>query len=116
MKKNKNENYLEKIPVKTNIPFEQDEEGIITLEVENRGAMNKIAQLIFKKPKVSFIHLDEFGSFVFLQIDGERDIIKIGEAVKDRFGEKAEPLYERLSQYIKTLEKYGFAHITNKGR
>ena len=70
--------------------------------------MNKIAQVLFKKPKVSYIHLDEMGSFIWQHIDGESDIIKIGESVKDHFGEKAEPLYERLAKYIQTLEAYKF--------
>ncbi len=109
--KKTNDNYLEKIPSKSDITFTTDDKGLITLEVENKGVMNKIAQFIFKKPKVSYIHLDEFGSFVWNEIDGEKDIIKIGGKVKENFGEKAEPLYERLSQYIKTLEKYGFAEM-----
>ncbi len=109
MKKNKNENYLEKIPSKSDITFTTDDKGLITLEVENKGVMNKIAQFVFKKPKVSYIHLDEFGSFVWNEIDGEKDIIEIGKVVKEYFGEKAEPLYDRLARFIKTLEKYGFA-------
>ncbi len=109
MKNKKEENYLEKIPCKGNVPFTEDENGIVTLQVENKGAMNKIAQLIFKKPKISYIHLDEFGSFVWNEIDGEKDVFLIGKAVKERFGDKAEPLYERLSQYIETLKKYGFS-------
>ena len=70
-------------------------------------------KLLAKKPKISYIHLDEFGSFVWRQIDGERDIIKIGEAVKEHFGEKAEPLYERLAQYFKILESYGFVFLAD---
>ena len=48
------------------------------------------------------------GSFVWPIIDGERDIISIGEDVKAHFGEKAEPLYERLAKYFQILESYGF--------
>ena len=32
----------------------------------------------------------------------------LGEKVKEHFGDKAEPLYERLARYIKTLESYKF--------
>lgn len=107
--KNKTENYLEKIPCKKQeLNWSQDEKGIITLEVENRGLANRIAQKLLKKPKISYIHLEEFGSFIWTVIDGEKDIIAIGESVHEQFGEKAEPLYERLSQYIKTLANYGF--------
>lgn len=105
--KNK-ENYLEKIPQKNpKINWSVNGEGV-TLEIENRGAFNRIAQKLFKKPKISYIHLDEMGSFIWPLIDGKTDIIALGEKVKEHFGDKAEPLYERLSKYIKILESYGF--------
>lgn len=103
------ENYLERIPVKSDtIGFDTDENGIVTLSKENKGVMNRIAQVLIKKPKVSYIHLDEFGSFVWLRIDGESDIVKIGESVKEHFGDRAEPLYERLAKYVGILASYGF--------
>lgn len=108
MKKNNQENYLEKKPVRGKLSWDSDENGNVTLHVENKGAMNRIAQVLFKKPKVSYIHLDETGNFIWPLLDGEKDIIEIGKAVKEHFGDKAEPLYERLSKYIQTLESYGF--------
>lgn len=112
MMKKKSENYLEKIPRhKDTLSWSQDEKGIVTLEMQNKGAANRIAQLLLKKPKISYIHLEEFGSFVWLAIDGKRDITAIGELVRERFGEKAEPIYERLAQYIKTLETNNFITI-----
>ena len=107
--KNKNENFLEKIPVlNQNIGWSKNEEGAVTLEIENKGAFNRIAQKLFKKPKISYIHLEEIGSFVWPLIDGEKDIFSIGEYIKEHFGEKAEPLYPRLVQYFETLETYKF--------
>ena len=108
MKKKNSENYLEKKPVRANIQWDTDENGNITLHVENKGAMNKIAQVLFKKPKISYIHLDEMGNFIWPLLDGEKDITEIGKEVKDHFGDKAEPLYERLAKYIQTLESYRF--------
>lgn len=107
--KNKKENYLEKIPVrKESIGWNTDEDGIVTLEIENKGIANKIAQKLLKKPKVSYIHLDKFGSFVWTVIDGERDILTLGEAVDEKFNEEAHPLYERLAKYFQILQSYGF--------
>lgn len=107
MKKNKrtDENYLEKIPVHAeNLPWKKDEKGNVTLEVENKGAMNRIAQKFFKKPKISYIHLDKNGSFVWPLIDGEKNILEIGKYVEKEFGEAANPLYERLAQFFRILE------------
>ena len=30
-----------------------------TLEIENKGIVNKICQKLFKKPKISYVHLDK---------------------------------------------------------
>lgn len=114
MKKNKSANFLEFVPCRNpEIGFKKADDGIITLEIENKGVFNKIAQKLFKKPKISYIHLDENGSFVWDIIDGESDLLTLGKKVSEHFGERAEPLYERLSKYTKILESYGF--ITLKG-
>ncbi len=102
-------NYLEKIPsIPTELGWNQDGDGKVTLEIKNKGWANKIAQTLFKRPKVSYIHLDEFGSFVWTLIDGERDLTTIGEKVKEHFGENVEPLYPRLAKFFQILDSYGF--------
>lgn len=109
MKKKEEVNYVEKIPVKNpDIGWKTDEEGKVTLEIENKGVFNRIFQVILKKPKISFIHLDEMGSFVWPLIDGEKNIFEIGKFVEEHFGEKANPLYDRLSQYFQILDSYKF--------
>jgi len=112
MKKNKVEqNLLDFIPVRIIDNFKTDEKGIVTLEIVNKGFFNRIAQVIFKKPKISYIHLDEFGSFVWNVIDGEKDITEIGKLVEEHFGEKANPLYPRLAKYFQILESYKFVSL-----
>ncbi|NCB94159.1 MAG: PqqD family protein [Clostridia bacterium] len=103
MKKDK-KNYLDYIPVKNPaLPWSQDDEGIVTVEVEHRGIAAKVAQVAFNRPKVSHVKLDQFGSFIWQQVDGERNIYLIGEEVKSRFGKEAEPLYERLITFFRIL-------------
>lgn len=105
----KNENYLDRVAIKNpDIGWTSDDKGIVTLEKTNKGIANKLAQIILKKPAVSFIHLDEFGSFVWNHIDGVKDITLIGIDVKEFFGDKVEPLYERLAKFIHILSGYGF--------
>ena len=104
----KEENYLEKVPVKGDFEWTTNDEGIVTLEIENKGIMNRIFQVLLKKPKITYIHLDENGSFVWQQIDGNLSITEIGMTVSERFGNDAEPLYERLAQFFKILETNKF--------
>lgn len=112
-----NQNYLENVPVKKEgLKWEQDEKGLVTLYVHNTGIMNKIAQKLFKKPEYTQVHLDENGSFVWPLIDGESDIIQLGEKVKEHFGEKAEPLYPRLAKFFQVLASYGFVKFLEENR
>ena len=104
----KKENYLDKIPVKSERISWKTEEEKITLEIENKGVYNRLFQKILKKPKVSYIHLDEIGSRVWPLIDGEKTIFEIGVLLKNELGEKIEPLYERLSSYFNSLYRCNF--------
>ena len=115
-KKNvKSPNYLDRIPMhKECIGWSVDNEGKVILEIENKGVFNRLAQKLFKKPEISYIHLDEMGSFVWPLIDGERDITILGKLVDEHFGEKAYPLYERLAKYFQILDSYGFISWSNK--
>lgn len=114
-KKKEAQNYLELIPQrKDGLGWSADDAGLVTLELENKGVFNRIAQRLFKKPRVSHIHLDETGSFTWQSIDGKASISEIGEKLHKRFGDDAEPLYERLAQYMKILENYGFAEMKIK--
>jgi len=103
------ENYLERRPLPAQgLKWSMDKEGKVTLHIENTGMFNRIAQKLLKKPKISYVHLDETGSFVWPLLDGEKTIVELGELVKEEFGEKAEPLYERLAKYFQILESYHF--------
>lgn len=103
------ENYLEKIPARPDsINWSTGDDGIVTLEIENKGVFNRIAQKLFRRPKISYIHLDETGSFLWPLLNGERTITDLGVLVEEKFGEDSHPLYERLATYFKILDSYGF--------
>ena len=83
--KDQQENYLERKPKRHEaIAWAKDEKGIVTLDIENTGFFNRLAQKFFHKPKVTHIHLDEMGSFVWPIMDGEKDIIAIGKEVEEQ--------------------------------
>ncbi len=109
MKKQKNSiDYMVLKPSRNPLIKWSEENGAVTLELENKGAMNRIFQFLIKKPKISYIHLEDIGSFVWPLLDGEKTIEELGFLVREKFGEKAEPLYERLIQYFKILESHKF--------
>lgn len=108
-------NYLDFVPRHNpDIKFEVDSESRVTILKENKGVFDKVLQVVMKKPKVSQIHLDEMGNFIWPLIDGARSVMDISSLVKEHFGEKAEPLYNRLVTYFQMLENYGFVIIDKK--
>lgn len=105
------EHYLDGKPLRNEkIPWSA-RDGQVTLEIENKGVWNRLFQKILKKPRISYVHLDEMGSFVWPLLDGEKTILEIGKAVEERFGDEAKPLYERLVKYFQILESYRFISI-----
>ena len=109
MKKIVSKNYLDKVPDKPqNIAWRQDSKGFVTLEIENKGYLNKLLQILFKKPKTSYVHLDKMGSFIWENINGEMNIHAIGAKVNEKFGNEASPLFERLAIFFKIMDSYRF--------
>ena len=101
-------NYIDNIPRINDMKWEVLEDGIVEITVENTGFYNKVAQRLFKKPRYSFIKLDEYGSFVWQQIDGKKSIYEIGKELGNMHKGGSNQLYERLSKYFGILERYKY--------
>lgn len=113
--KQQKDNYLDYVPKHNMLfPYTVKENGRVEVKVANRGMFNRIAQILFKRPKYSYIELDEFGTFVWQQIDGKRTIYDICMLIRDKFGEAAEPLFERATQFFQILRKNAFIVYENK--
>ena len=54
------------------------------------------------------------GSFIWQQIDGKRNVYEIGQLLKQEYGKEAEPLYERLCTFVKSLHNSCFIVYENK--
>ena len=108
-------NYLDLVPRRQVAGWHAGEDGLVTLEVEHRGVVHTLAQKLLHKPRISYIHLDEMGSFVWPRIDGARTVGKLAELAARKFGERADPAYPRMAQYIRILASYGFVTLTDPG-
>ena len=107
--KKKDHNYLEKVPVRNpEFSWKEDGQGIVTVDMVHKGIFDKLAQKLWVTPKVSHVKLDRFGSFVWKQMDGNRNIIDIGVLVREEFADQADPLYERLAEFVKMLRDNRF--------
>lgn len=115
MGKKKQENFLDYVPKRNQLyDWDLNQKKHVEIVVVHRGLFNRIAQIFFRRPKMSRIELDDLGSFIWQELDGVRTIYEIGTVVKGKFGKKAEPLYERLCEYIKILHHNRFIVYENK--
>lgn len=106
----KNEkNYLDYIPVR-NSQYEWHiiDGGIVEIHVINKGIFNKMAQMLLKKPKISKIKLDQYGSIVWKAIDDEKDIGSIADSVRENFEDSEDVFYERLVKFFHILKSNNF--------
>lgn len=109
MGKKHKENYLDHVFRRAAaIEWDCDAKGNVTLIVENKGLFNRIAQKLIQKPEKTQLHLDKIGSFVWMKFDGTRSVYEIAMEVKREFGQKADPLYDRLTAYMEMLREQGF--------
>ena len=109
MRKKKQGNYLDLIPKRSpEIAFCEGEDGIVVLQVENKGVFNRVAQRWFKRPKYTQVHLDRYGSFLWPLMDGEKTVMELAKLQKEEFGDEVEPLYPRIVKYFQIMESYHF--------
>ncbi len=105
----KKENYLDYIPVANpDFEWDVDKDGIVTVHVKNKGIYNKIAQKVFRRPEVSHIKLDKYGSFAWQQMAFDRTVYDISKLVKEHFGDEAEPIVERLVKFFQICYQHKF--------
>lgn len=98
-----NHNVLDLIPVQKEVWGEQSD-GTVYLKKRRFKSLwlNRIVVKLGVSPHVH-IHLDEFGSFVWNHCDGSQSVSEIAEKLQEKFGEKVNPVYERLGAFIKLL-------------
>ncbi|NLU35437.1 MAG: PqqD family protein [Clostridiales bacterium] len=102
-------NSLALIPVKSKtIKWENKDNGLIELLLPRDGLMDRLVRLFKDTPEVMRVQLDDLGTYVWQAVDGSRTIEDIGLLLKAEFGDKAEPVYERLIVFLQLLKNNGF--------
>ncbi len=105
-------NYLDFVPAHSEkIEWKLFDNGMVQLILHRTGFFNRVSQKLFGAPKYSYIDLDELGSYVWQQIDGQKSVHEIGVLVEGRFGRTAAPVFERLVKYMKMLSNNRFIVI-----
>jgi len=90
--------------VREEILFDEKDGHIRIIKEQNRKPQQIMRKLKIKIPEKTYMELDDFGSFVFKQIDGVKTVEQIGQLLADYNEESATHLYERLLIYLHHLE------------
>ena len=113
-KKKVSANYLESVPVRSEERlWRLREDGLVEIDMENKGFYHSIAQKFFHKPRVSHISLDKYGSVVWQSIDGKNNVMDIIHRMEDAFPEEKSRMLDRVVTYMATLQNNRF--ITMRG-
>lgn len=103
------ENYLDYIPKRhEDVKYMILPNGHVQVEKEHKGILFFLTQKFLKKPRVSYIEMDDFGSFIWKSMDGKQTVLEISKLVHAEFGEKAEPLIDRLVKFMNILYEHRF--------
>jgi len=107
-KKNKELNLLELVPIR-NIQWKTDDQGKVIL-LKPKFKNRFLAKHLLPRMKHPYykVKLDEMGSFFWKNCDGKNNIKEIARLHKEKFGEKADPVLDRISLFVKSLDKNDF--------
>ncbi|MDZ7725125.1 MAG: PqqD family protein [candidate division KSB1 bacterium] len=91
-----------------NTEFEYADDKVVLLEPKLKSKFLKKHLLPRMKRSHYKIHLDDYGTFVWKQIDGNRTVFDIAVQLEEHYGDKVEPVYERLGMFINMLAQRKF--------
>ncbi|MGE5432719.1 MAG: PqqD family protein [Syntrophomonadaceae bacterium] len=104
----KEANYLELTPYRV-YREEVDENGIVTVLVP-KFTNRLLAKYLLPRLKSTHfkIKLDEIGSATWMQIDGKKNVQQIADILDGIFGDKIQPVYERLTRFFTRMYMEGY--------
>lgn len=104
----KEANYLELTPYRV-YKEEIDEQGIVTVLVPKFTNRFLAKYLLPRLKSTHFkIKLDEIGSETWKQIDGKKNVEQIAEVLSGIFGDKIQPVHDRLTRFFTRMYMEGY--------
>lgn len=101
-------NYLELTP-KRIYNHEIEDSGKVSVLVpkfKNKFLVNVLMSRL-KSPYIK-AKLDDFGSLTWMEMDGTKNVQSISQSLTLKFGEKVQPVNERLTKFLTQLYQYNF--------
>ena len=106
------QNYFDSVPHRReDRPWRLKEDGMVEIDMENTGFYHWIAQKFFRKPRVSHISLDQYGSVVWQSIDGHNSVMDIVRIMEKEFPGETDRMLDRVVTYLATLQRNSFIYL-----
>lgn len=100
------ENYLAFVPVRNPaIEWSADEAGKVSVQIEWTGFYHRIAQKFFRRPRVSTIALDAYGSVVWQAIDGQKSVFDLSQTLQEAYPDLQNTM-QRLIQFLEIMRDH----------
>ncbi len=100
------------------VEWEEDESGVVTLvrsrpRVRGPRSMGRWVSFMLAPPR---IRLDEVGSFAWLRMNGSSDVGDLAALVREEFGDRVEPVNQRLGHLVRLLKRERFVSYAEPKR
>ncbi|MBN1780677.1 PqqD family protein [bacterium] len=111
MAKKPEPNLLDLIPVH-HVEWQKNDSEQIDLIVPKfrHPLMQKWMKRLGKSPVLT-VHLDLHGSYIWLCINGSDTVEEIAGHFQKQFGEEIEPVYDRLTAFIRILKLHKYIQL-----
>ena len=102
-------NYMDLVFTKNaEIQWRVKEDGLVEVDMENKGFFNSLAQKFFHRPRVSHIALDKYGTTLWLALDGTATVNDLLNKMNEAFPAETDKMLNRVVQFLTTLETWEF--------
>lgn len=113
-KRKVSQNYMDTILIPNpERKWSEREDGIVVIDMENKGFHNRVAQRFFHRPKVSHIALDAHGTAVWKALDGNRSVFDVVNQMKQDFPDEEARMLDRVITFLHTLQVNRFVIVKN---
>jgi len=98
-------NLYEMIPVHRR-DSEVRDDGMVDVLIPRygEGRIGRLLRSVFTNTPVR-VHLDEIGTSVWKLCDGRHSVHDIGQTLQGQFGERIEPVYDLLEQFLVQMKR-----------
>ncbi|MGN0327221.1 MAG: PqqD family protein [Lachnospiraceae bacterium] len=112
-RKKVSKNFMDSIPMHSKtLAWHVKEDGMVEIDVENKGFYHSIAQKFFHKPRVSHISLEKYGTVVWNSMNGKNTVYDIVKIMEQEFPEEKDRMLDRVVTYMAVLQRNQFINMT----